>query len=269
MLAFGIGDFFVIDNTTFADKGVVVYSFKDELVNEFVLNFLLPFRQAYIADENLEDGLAHKDWDCREEAIGEQLPTKASLRSGEFSEILLYYLSICFRCPDANVKPLKWRWKENQDQPCHLSDIVMMKCEDPEHPSKEDYMYVVESKSKAIPPSRNSNSSVMNNAIKGAVKDYASRSGKMIAYLRKWYNREGRHDIVKKVKRFGDSVNVDYDKRYHAAIVVDRDSLQHHIVNIDANLLQKAQDKQIGLVAVPIAGMKDVYERMYKDVVKY
>lgn len=268
-MAFVIGEFFVIDHTTFADKGVVVYSFKNELVNEFVLNFLLPFRQAYIADENLEEGLAHEDWDSREEAIKEQIPTKASLRSGEFSEILLYYLSLFFRCSDANVKPLKWRWKENQDQPCHLSDIVMMKCEDPEHPSEEDYMYVVESKSKAIPPSRNSYNSVMNSAIEGAAKDYASRSGKMIAYLRKWYNREEKHDLVKKVKRFGDSVNVDYDKRYHAAIVVDKNSLHHHINNIEESHLKLAKDKRISLIAVPIDGMKTVYERMYSEIVNY
>jgi hypothetical protein len=44
-----ISRFFTIDDTIYADKGVVVYGFKDELLDEFVTEFLLPFREAYIS----------------------------------------------------------------------------------------------------------------------------------------------------------------------------------------------------------------------------
>lgn len=49
-----ISRFFKIDTITYADKGIVVYGFKDGLLDEFVSEFLLPFRQAYISNEDLD-----------------------------------------------------------------------------------------------------------------------------------------------------------------------------------------------------------------------
>ena len=49
-----ISRFFTIDDTTYADKGVVVYGFKDELLDEFVTEFLLPFHEAYISKERCQ-----------------------------------------------------------------------------------------------------------------------------------------------------------------------------------------------------------------------
>ena len=266
-MEFDIGKYFVEDGITYKEKGVTVYQFKDELVEEFVKEFLLPFRQAYISDEDLDNGVENEVWTDKVEAISEQIPTLPNLQSGEFSEILLYFISICFRCPEANVIPLKWRWKENQDTPCHLSDIVLMKCMDDENPSEEDFMYVVESKGKAVAPSKNSKFSVMNDAIDGSSKDYVSRSGKMVAYMRKWYNREKNYNMARKVKRFGDSVEVDYQKRYNAAIVVERESLTTHVDNIKEEKLKEAEKNGISLIAVPIRNMKKVYERMYSEVI--
>ena len=52
-----ISRLFNIDPNTYADKGVVVYGFKDELLDEFVSVFLLPFRQAHISNEDLDAGV--------------------------------------------------------------------------------------------------------------------------------------------------------------------------------------------------------------------
>lgn len=266
-MEFEIGKYFEEDTATYKEKGVSIYHFKDELIDEFVKEFLLPFRQAYISDEDLNDGVENEVWTDKAEAIAEQIPTLPNLQSGEFSEILLYFLSLCFRCPEANVIPLKWRWKENQNTPCHLSDIVLMKCMDDENPSENDFMYVVESKGKALAPSKNFKTSVMNDAIDGSSKDYVSRSGKMVAYMRKWYNREKNYDMARKVKRFGDSVDVDYQKFYNAAIVVERDTLTTHLDNIKEDKLKEAKKNGISLIAVPIRSMKAMYERMYSEVV--
>ena len=46
-----ISRFFEIDVDTYADKGIVVYGFKDGLLDEFVSEFLLPFRDAYSAKQ--------------------------------------------------------------------------------------------------------------------------------------------------------------------------------------------------------------------------
>lgn len=262
-----IARFFDIDDTTYAAKGVVVYKFKDELLDEFVSEFLLPFRQAYITDEELAEGVAENVWADKSEGISMYIPTKPNLKSGEFSEILLFYLSLCFRCNDVNVAPLKWRWKENQDMPCHLTDIILIKCDDENNPTTDDYLYFVESKGKAIALPAGSTDSVMNAAIEGAEKDRVSRAGKTVAYLVTKYTKEKAFDMARKVKRFDDSVDMDYQRFSNAAIVVEKNSLNQHIVNITTDNLDKARKNYISLFAVPVENMKAVYERMYKEVV--
>lgn len=261
-----ISRFFEIDVDSYADKGVVVYGFKDELLDKFVSEFLLPFRDAYISKEELESGIAEEVWVDKKEGISTQIPTKAHLQSGEFSEILLFYLSHCLRCPNANVAPMKWRWKENQDMPCHLTDIVLIKCDDERAPKTDDYLYFVESKGKAVAPTNNADS-VMNAAIDGAVKDSVSRAGKTVTYLITKYSKDKEYDKARKVGRFKDSVNVEYQRYSNAAIVIEKESLDHHISKITAENLEKARKNNISLFAVPIENMKVLYERMYNEVV--
>ena len=261
-----ISKYFDIDTATYADKGVVVYGFKDELLDEFVTEFLLPFRRAYISDEELDAGVIEEVWVDKKEGISNQIPTKGNLQSGEFSEILLFYLSHCLRCPDANVAPMKWRWKENQDMPCHLTDIVLIKCDDEKNPTTEDYLYFVESKGKAKAPSQNGDS-VMNAAIDGAVNDSVSRAGKTVTYLITKYSKDKEYDKARKVGRFKDSVNVEYQRYSNAAIVVEKGSLDHHVSKITADNLDRARRNNISLFAVPIEKMQALYERMYNEVV--
>lgn len=267
-MVFDVSRFFDLDDTTYADKGVTVYQFKDELIDVFVSEFVMPFRQSYISNEELDAGIAEKVWENREEGTRMKIPTKPNLKSGEFAEILLYFLSQCLRCTDVNIAPLKWRWKENQDMPCHLTDIVLAKCDDEKNPTTEDYLYFVESKAKAKPLPNNSNVSVMNDAIVGAVNDSVSRAGKTVTYLIAKYVHDKEYDMARKIGRFKDSTEVSYQRFSNAAIVVEKTDLYKHITNITADNLKAAQRNQISMFAVPIADLKAVYERMYDEAVK-
>ncbi len=260
-----ISRFFEIDAETYAHKQIVVYAFKDELLEEFVSEVILPFRRAYISDEDLDTGVKEDIWADGAEGVAMHIPTVSNLQSGEFSEILLFFLSHCLRCTDANVAPLKWRWKENQNMPCHLTDIVLIKCDDEQNPTTDDYLYFVESKGKALVPKNDD--SVMNAAIDGAEKDRVSRAGKTVTYLITKYTKDKEYDKARKVGRFKDSVNVEYKRYSNAAIVVEKSTLEHHISKTTADNLAKANRNDISLYAVPIENMKAVYERMYREVV--
>lgn len=268
-MTFDISPFFDIDIDTYSDKSVVVYKFKDELTDKFVSEFILPFRQAYISDEELKSGIEEEIWASSKEGVEMQFPTKPNLQSGEFSEILLYFISLCLRCQEANIAPLKWRWKENQDMPCHLTDIVIAKCEDEKNPSVDDYLYFVESKAAAIPLSKTSTSSVMNDGIEDAVKDSVSRIGKTIPYLITKYTKDKDYEKARLIKRFRDSVDLVEYKRYsNAAIVVESDSLKTHIDNITTENKHLALKHKISLFAVPIKDMKALYKRVYAESLK-
>lgn len=267
-MALDISRFFEIDNTSYSDKEVIVYKFKDGQIDEFVSEFILPFRQAYITDEELDTGVAEGVWENREEGTRMKVPTKANLKSGEFAEILLFFISQCLRCKDVNIVPLKWRWKENQDMPCHLTDIVLAKCNDENNPTTDDYLYFVESKAKATALPLKSKDSVMNDAIGGAVKDSVSRAGKTVTYLITKFVHDKEYDKARKIGRFKDSTEVAYQRLSNAAIVVDKNQLDKHIENITADSLEDARRNNIRLFAVPIADLKAVYERMYQEAVK-
>lgn len=268
-MTFDISPYFDVDKDTYIDKCIVVYKFKDGLTDKFVSEYILPFRRSYISDEELKSGIDEKIWASSIEGVAMHFPSKPYLQSGEFSEILLYFISLCMRCQDANIAPLKWRWKENQDTPCHLTDIVIAKCKDEQNPSVDDYLYFVESKAAATPLSKTSTSSVMNDGIEDAVKDSVSRIGKTIPYLITKYTKEKEYEKARLIKRFRDSVDVVEYKRYsNAAIVVDSESLDIHMKNLTKDNLKQAQKHTISLFAVPIKDMKALYERVYAESLK-
>lgn len=257
-----ISTFFKEDEKTYKKSGIIVFDFDDSKSNEFIENFIIPFRKSYIADEIL-DLEVRSGVNKREEAISNRLPEKANLKSGEFSEILVFFLALKFICPDANIRPIKWRWKENKDQPCHLTDIVLMRCNDENNPQTTDYIFSSEIKSAATPIGDKSTASRMNEAIEGALKDKSSRIGKMIAYLTTQYIRDRKSAEARAVKRFDDSTTVSYERRISAIVVSERESLKNHVKNISIENQHKVTNENIALFAIPIKNLKNIYEQLY------
>lgn len=256
-----LNSFFKIDQNTYKDKGIIVFDFDDSRSNDFIANFVIPFRQSYISDE-----LLNMEVSCgvntRGEAISNRLPEVKYLQSGEFCEILTFFIAKMFVCPDANIRPVKWRWKETKDQPCHLTDVVLMRYEE-NNPQPTDYIFSSEVKSAATPIGDRLKESRMNEAIEGALKDKNSRIGKMVAYLTTQYMRDSNPAMAKVVKRFADSTTISYERRISAFVVSERDSLKNHIKNITADNMNKVTTNKIALFAVPIKNLKAIYEQLY------
>ncbi len=256
-----IQNYFKEDKVTYSEKGIVLYNFDDARKDEFLHNFVPYFRMAYIDDEQLKSDVDAQVW-TREDGIKMRLPTNPSLKSGEFGEILMFYILFCFVHKDATIAPVKWRWKENCDMPCHLNDLAFFKCLDHEHPSTTDYISCYEIKTKALAPSPVTSSQI-NDAINGANKDKTSRLAKLLVYLKTNYSKERDYEKVRIVERFEEAAAASYDKKFGAAIVVDRKYLQKHIKNINPKKLTLAQNENISIYAVPISEMKALYEELY------
>lgn len=255
--------FFTIDKETYKNQGITIFDFDDSRSIDFVERFFAPFRKSYISDDDLNYEVDSKI-NTREDAIENKLPTTAQLKAGEFAEILFFMLVCKVICADSTVKPIKWRWKENRDTPCHLTDIMVMRCESNVNPQATDYVFSAEVKSAATPIGDRSTKSRMNEAIEGALKDKNSRIGKMVAYLTTKYSKERNAEMALRVKRFEDGTTVPYDRRISAAIISERDSLKNHVKNITAENMGKCKTEQIALFAVPIEKLKEIYETIYK-----
>lgn len=257
-----IQTFFTIDEDTYKDKGITVFDFDDSRAHEFIERFVVPFRKSYLSDEDL-DYEVDNEINTREAAIENKLPTTPQLKSGEFAEILFFMLVCKVICADSNVRPIKWRWKENRDTPCHLTDIMVMKCDDRANPQVTDYVFTTEVKSAATPIGSGSTKSRLNEAIEGALKDKNSRIGKMVAYLTTKYSKEKNAEMALLTKRFDDGTTVTYGRRISAAVISERNSLQNHVKNITAENLGKCHTEHIALFAVPIEKLKNIYETIY------
>lgn len=255
-----LDDYFVMDDKTYS--GIIIYDFKDDKIDDFIASVLIPFRRCYVSDDDLnyEVGMGIN---TREEAIESKLPTLPMLKSGEFAEILMYYICCHAIAPDANVIPIKWHWKEHRDMACHLTDLALFKIIDHNNPSKEDYFFSMEVKAGATPLGEKSTKTRMREAIDGAMDDITSRMAKLIPYLTTKYAKERNAQAARMVKRFADSVTVPFIRRVNAAIVVERASLKKHIENIPAEYIKNARINRIALFAVPMTGLKKIYERVY------
>lgn len=256
--------YFIVDDQTYQDRGVVMYNFDETKSKEFLDDFIVDFRKAYVSDDTIDFEIDEGVSFTREEIIAPRLPELPYMKSGEFAEILYFYIAQTYLVQDADIIPIKWQWKENNNMPCHLSDIIIMKCPDRDNPSTDDYMFMMEIKSEATPLPKKTDKSKMNEAIKGAVKDITSRAGKLVTYLKAQYVRDRNPQMAKRVQRFAEGVVYPPQKKYSAAILVDRGSMDKHIANITVDNLRLAKSAKIALFVVPMTDLRNRYEEFYK-----
>ncbi|MCR5569800.1 MAG: DUF1837 domain-containing protein [Paludibacteraceae bacterium] len=241
--------------------GLEIYDFTGNATT-FVKDCELRFREAYISDEMLTRIVANSKKTTRKDAIERRLPTKTEIIAGDFGEILSYYLWTETFASDANICPIKIRWKENPDVPSHGVDVILLKKVDKDNASKDDKIYTIESK---VWSSRMKNGhSSLTDALDGAVKDKTERAAKTIPYLVTQYERDGEFDLADQVQRFGDPVNTPYIKEHFAIAMVESSQAETHISNID-KALQKA-NPNIPVYLLPITNLKNIYKNLFHNI---
>jgi hypothetical protein len=260
-----LSKYFKEDKLTYQKEGITLYQFDETMIVPFIQECIEAFRTSYVKDEQLDYEVNAMLW-TREEAIKARLPQRPQIQSGDFGEILIFHIAKEVICSDANILPFKWRWKENRDTSSHLTDVILLKCDDEQNPQSTDYLHSFEVKSYATPIKEKEKVYVMNQAIHDACKDKSSRIAKTITYLLTEYAKEKDTDKARLVKRFEDAATVPYQINISAAIVVEKDSLNVHIQNITAKDTQVAVQEGITLFAVPIKDMKRIYQEIYNSM---
>lgn len=180
---------------------------------------LLPphVRRCYITDEALrrraeEVGVPIVD------VIRAKIPDPGAVMSGDFGEVLAYFMEgTNFEVGQA-IGPKKWRLKQDRNQPAPHSDVLHFII--PEWPRFTDSDAVLCSEVKA--KSTRSAFQPIGAAIEGAQKDRTSRLARTLVWLRERAVTDGLDDIsVRHLDRY---LNVDehprYDKRFRAVAVV-------------------------------------------------
>lgn len=253
--------YFTKNDALSASEGLEIYDFTGDSTI-FVQDCVHRFREAYISEEKLEEIVVKSKKTTRKDVIERRLPQKTSNKAGDFGEILSYYLWTETFASDANIRPMKTRWKEHPDMPSHLVDVILLRRVDEDNANPDDKMYTIESKVWTSPMKEGHSS--LTEALEGAVKDRIERAAKVIPYLVTHYEQDCEYDLADQVKRFGDPVNNPYQKEHFAIAIVESNQADDHIGNFD-NVLQAA-NANIPVYLLPIADLKNIYNKLYLDI---
>lgn len=277
-----LSSYFKFDTSLYPQSGLLFYVFDNNKANSFVADCLVPFREAYITNDDVDRVV--KDFSkTREDVIQRRLPEKGKVMSGDFGEILTFYLASQIWSPTANVLPMKWRFKDKKTAASNYTDIMLFELKDESNPSVDDALYTYEVKTRAtnlpnaVYPTHKKKAFVTYKdgkqectfieAVVDANKDAVERAAETIPYLLTRCEDLGLTELHAKINRFSNPVDKTYRKEYNAVAVIDSSTLSEQMDRLPADLL--SSHPNVGRVfCVPMDNLKEIYEKIYEAMPK-
>lgn len=253
-------------------KDFVLLSLKDKEWDEFIGKLPIPYKDCYIPDKELEQRIRSFS-STKEKELSEILPSIGNIQSGDFGEILSYFL-FKERFKKRNVDgPKKWRWKQERNVAAPYTDVILFSIKKTGKPSKDDLLISVESKMKAT---ASSSYHPIEKAIEGAERDSVSRIANSLSWLRKKYKDESLKEnapvsklkeLVDSIERFIKSETVgEYSKQIKAVAFVDKTFFKDEVektVTIPA-----IHGATFEVVVVSIKDLQKAYENVFTQIPK-
>lgn len=241
---------------------ITVFTLKNAERAAFMAKLPLPFRTVYITDEQLQ-WLQHNAGTIRADDIAEKIPSSAVLQSGEFGELLAYFLVPEKYAPNCTLRPHKLRWKEAKNIPAHFTDVVFFHQLDEAVPGTADFLISVETKARATRPGLLESS--LQAAINDVEKDYNSRLAESLFHIKTKYKDERDQDALSKLARFMDAARFPaYLKHFKALALVDDQYGDHHIAQITQWPLSILDSFEV--ILIRFTQLKDGYEETYTNI---
>jgi len=274
-----ISGYFTEDRVTYSTIGIVLYVFDDSKTTSFVKECLIPFRRAYISDEKL-DRIEAKKKSPRKDIINRRLPAPGDVMSGDFGEILTYYMATEIWSPDVDYKPMKWQFKDDPKKASPKTDVVLFQlANDVSHPDTNDKLITYEAKAHATPITGTykkhkqkqavtlkdgRDCCTLLDAVFDADKDRASRAAESIIYLKNKAEDNEDDEFLDVLNRFDKGFSVPYKAEYNAVAIVESNDIDNQIARMPKRLMATFPD--IRLYCMPIKNMKQVYEDIYSQL---
>jgi hypothetical protein len=242
------------------DTKYQIYSLKEKDLDDFLNKLPKEFRRCYITDRKLDD-LSKKNGESKDDLLRKYfLPDVGNIMSGDFGEMLSYFLVIDKYNNDGLVieGPRKWRWKPARNKPAPCSDAVLFHIHNKDKSSKKDKMISIESKMKATPSSRHR----IQDAIDGAQEDRNSRAVKTLNWLYEKYGRIGKKNAQQKIQRFRNPSKFGtFEKIYKAIAIIDKELLSDELKK------KVVSDDGIRILIISTSNLKDIYQRTFNNII--
>lgn len=247
-----------------ASGTIAIYKLKEAEKEQFLSKLTLPFRRLYISDEALEQRIRTFKTEKSQE-IREKIPDKPNIMSGEFAELLLYYLIPERYSDDEAFCPPKWRWKQHKNRALQFTDVVVLRRVDVSKPSPNDYVISVESKAQSTKPP--DESVRLNDAIAGCEEDHVSRFAESLVYLKARYKDEMNVSAVTYLERFMELPRFPtYKKHFKAVAIVDENFVHSELKGVQP--ISKVLGPTLEVLLISMTNLKECYEVVYQKMVE-
>lgn len=249
----------LLSHFTIEKDQFVILKLNDNELDTF-LNKLPPnYRKCYVTNERLKGNVETLQMHYGDILKKFYIPDTGKVMSGEFGEILSYFILQEYYLPLKLVGPRKWQWKDDRNNPIQKTDVMLFHKE--KEPSSEDLLVSAEIKTKAT---RNNSYDPIKNAVEGAHNDFVRRLAVSLNWLQAKYAKENRVKSIQYLARFLDPVTYgEYKKNFKAIVVIDDSLIQDEIVR-DRDIQEFNADFEIILIS--IKDLKSCYETTYKNI---
>lgn len=253
-------DIRILSHFTVEKNEFVVLKLKPDEIDVFLDKLPVEYRKCYITDDHLVASVRELNMHYSDLLKDHYLPDPGNVMSGEFGEILSYFLLKERYIPEKELDgPKKWLWKDDRNHAIQKTDVMLFSYDGT--PSTDDLMVSGEIKAKAT---KNNRYDPIKNAVDGAHEDFVSRLSVSLAWLKSRYVKERDGEQLARVERFLDPVTYGtYHKHFKAVVVID-DALLAEEVARERSLVALPAEFEILLIS--IQGLKSAYERTYRNV---
>lgn len=237
----------------------ILYKLDHNELDCFLSKLPSSFRKCYVRDTQLIKNVKSLKKHYGSILKEFYLPDPGNVMSGEFGEILSYFLLQEYYLPKKLKGPKKWLWKDDRNMPVQKTDIMLFYKEG--KPSTEDLLVSAEIKAKAT---KNNKYDPIHNAVNGAYDDFVRRLAVSLSWLEAKYAKENRVKSLNYLQRFQDPVAFGEYKKHFKAIVVIDDKLAEEEINRKRDIPEFDADFEIILIS--IKDLKNTYETTYKNI---
>jgi hypothetical protein len=242
-----LSDYFTLNKSLYPTSGLHFYVFDSTKESAFISDCLIPFREAYISDVALNKRIKLFGGN-RADEIMELLPDPGDVMSGDFGEILTFYLACQIWSPNVNVCPMKWRFKDKKKAPSHYTDIILFELADLKNPSSNDALFTYEVKTRStklgnktykkhtkksfVTYKDGKDECTILEAVFDANKDAIERAAETIPYLKIRCKDLKLVDLYNQINRFSNPCVTTYRKEHNAVAIIDTSTIKEQIARI-------------------------------------
>ncbi len=228
-----------------------IYQLKEEAFNDLLEILPKKFLDCYVPLEKVEQS------ERRKEFIQSYIPNLPNLVSGEFGEILSFYLMQDIYSDKEPEAPKKWRYKENKNKPAQGTDFVLL-CLN----NNDNILVAAECKAKATCNTENP----MVSAIAGMKKDALDRLVKTLIFLKDRALQENKVALFDRISRLLNPVDYEtYDKHFKAIAIIDQAFVDDAFYQeVDINGI----DFEYELVVIIVPNLKMKYQTVFSNILE-